>query len=63
MSSAKQGGGIQAYQGHSKYIRGRKIRIDVPQSEDVTQKDLEITDDAEATENGETPAEEPQKNQ
>lgn len=62
MSSAKQGGGIQAYQGHSKYVRGRKIRIDVPQ-QDVTQQDLEITDNAEPTENGETPAAEQPRNQ
>lgn len=44
MSDARGNGGIQAYKGHSKYVRGRKIRIDVPH-EDVTQGDLEITDD------------------
>lgn len=66
MSSARGGGGIQAYQGHSKYVRGRKIRIDVPK-QDVTQTDLEINNEATPDENGEnaeaaTP-QEPAKNQ
>lgn len=30
MSDAGGKGGIQAYKGHSQYVRGRKIRIDVP---------------------------------
>ena len=55
MSSARGNGGIQAYQSHSKYMRGRKIRIDVPKQE-VQQQELELTD-----ENGETP--EPPKQQ
>ena len=33
MSDARGNGGIQAYKGHSQYMRGRKIRIDVPQSQ------------------------------
>ena len=66
MSSARGGGGIQAYQGHSKYVRGRKIRIDVPK-QDVTQTDLEINNEGTPDENGEngeaaTP-QEPVKNQ
>lgn len=44
MSDARGQGGIQAYQGHSTYVRGRKIRIDVPQPE-VAQPELELTPD------------------
>ena len=64
MSSARAGGGIQAYQGNSKYVRGRKIRIDVP-PQDVTQGDLEITDGLaeEVDENGNVVTPEPVKNQ
>ena len=32
-SDARAGAGIQAYRGHSQYVRGRKIRIEVPQPE------------------------------
>lgn len=53
MSDARGQGGIQAYQGHSTYVRGRKIRIDVPQPE-VAQPELELTPDdaAEGTAGG-----------
>ena len=32
MSDARRNG-IQAYKGHSKYIRGKKIKVEVPQPE------------------------------
>jgi len=32
MSDARARGGIQAYKKHSTYLRGKKIRIDIPQS-------------------------------
>ena len=51
MSDARSGGGIQAYQGHSTYLRGRKIRIDIPEPA-VQQPELELGEDA-------TPAEKP----
>mmetsp|Transcript_39484 Transcript_39484/g.51691 ORF Transcript_39484/g.51691 Transcript_39484/m.51691 type:complete len:100 (+) Transcript_39484:1096-1395(+) len=44
MSDARGHGGIQAYKGHSTYIRGKKIRIDVPQLE-PEQPELELGDD------------------
>ena len=43
MSDARGRGGIQAYGGHSTYIRGKKIRIDVPQAE-PEQPELELAD-------------------
>lgn len=43
MSDARGAGGIQAYKGHSQYVRGKKIRIDVPQPE--AQPELELNDD------------------
>lgn len=46
LSDASGNEGIQAYKGHSKYVRGRKIRIDLPQpqaAEGTTE--LEITPD------------------
>ena len=42
MSRARQGG-IQAYEGHSQYIRGRKVRIDVPEPA-IEQPELELDD-------------------
>jgi len=41
MSDARGRGGIQAYQRHSTYVRGRKIRIDVPH--EIAQPELELT--------------------
>ena len=35
MSDARRGG-IQANKGHSKYIRGKKIKVEVPQPEPDT---------------------------
>ena len=32
MSDARRNG-IQAYKGHSRYIRGKKIKVDIPQPE------------------------------
>lgn len=59
MSDARGRGGIQAYKGHSQYVRGRKIRIDIPK-QDVTQEELEIADtpveNGVAGENGEAAA-------
>ena len=49
MSDARGRGGIQAYGAHSTYIRGKKIRIDVPQAE-PEQPELDLD-----TQNG-TPA-------
>lgn len=48
MSDARGNGGIQAYKGHSTYVRGRKIRIDIPQTQ-PEQPELELTPDAEPT--------------
>ena len=54
MSRARQGG-IQAYEGHSQYVRGRKVRIDVPDPE-IVQPELELADEnGAAQQNGETP--------
>lgn len=54
MSDAQGGSGIQAYKGHSTYLRGKKIRIDVPQQE-PEQPELELEFQAPAPE-GSTPA-------
>lgn len=51
LSDARGNGGIQAYKGHSQYVRGRKIRIDVPLPE-IEQPELELKDEEEK----ETPA-------
>ena len=40
MSDARRNG-IQAYKGHSKYIRGKKIKVDIPQPE--PQQELDLT--------------------
>lgn len=51
MSEARTGG-TQAYAGHSQYVRGRKIRIDIPAPEPI-QPELQLDDGAAAaTENG-----------
>lgn len=42
MGDARRGG-IQAYQGHSSYVRGRKIRIDIPEPQ-IVQPELELAD-------------------
>ena len=48
-SDAGGGAGIQAYRGHSQYVRGKKIRIEVPQQEpEQAQPELEFTDGDEA---------------
>ena len=52
MSDARTNGGIQAYAGHSQYVRGRKMRIDVP-APVPKQPELELNDSAAV--NGETP--------
>lgn len=39
MSDARRHG-IQAYKGHSKYVRGKKIKIDIPQPEPSQELDL-----------------------
>ena len=58
MSDAGGKGGIQAYKGHSQYIRGRKIRIDLPRQQETTegeaQTELELTPDDQPQENGTT---------
>ena len=43
MSRARMGG-IQAYEGHSQYIRGRKVQIDVPEPA-IEQPELELADE------------------
>lgn len=48
MSDARANGGIQAYAGHSKYVRGRKMRIDVPAPVPV-QPELDLEGGAAAT--------------
>ena len=45
MSRARSGG-IQAYEGHSQYVRGRKLRIDIPEPEQV-QPELELEENEE----------------
>jgi len=56
MSEARSQGGIQAYGGHSQYVRGRKIRVDVPATEPVP-AELELDGGETATdENGEPAA-------
>ena len=45
MSDARKGG-RQAYRGHSQYLRGRKIRIDIPEPQPV-EEELELTPDDE----------------
>lgn len=47
LSDARGNGGIQAYKGHSQYVRGKKIRIDVPVADGVTPDALELNDEAE----------------
>ena len=44
MSDARGQGGIQAYKGHSQYVRGRKIRIDVQKQESADKAELEFND-------------------
>ena len=39
MSDARRHG-IQAYKGHSKYVRGKKIKIDIPQPEPSQELEL-----------------------
>lgn len=51
MSDARSNGGIQAYGGHSQYVRGRKIRIDVAAPEPVP-AELELDGGAATPENG-----------
>ena len=55
MSAARDQDGIQAYKGHSQYMRGRKIRIDVPQPE-IEQPELDLELKENETEEGSTPA-------
>ena len=45
MSDARKGG-RQAYRGHSQYLRGRKIRIDIPEPQPVIDE-LDFTPDGE----------------
>ena len=45
MSRARSGG-IQAYEGHSQYVRGRKLRIDIPEPEQA-QPELELEESKE----------------
>ena len=45
MSDARKGG-RQAYRGHSQYLRGRKIRIDIPEPQPV-KEELDFTPDGE----------------
>ena len=45
MSRARSGG-IQAYEGHSQYVRGRKLRIDIPEPEQP-QPELELEESKE----------------
>ena len=52
ISDSRGGGGIQVYKGHSQYVRGRKIRIDVPQPEGE-QPNLELAPEDAPQENGE----------
>ena len=47
MSDARRQG-IQAYKGHSKYVRGRKIKVDIPQAE--PSQELELTPEEPARE-------------
>lgn len=54
MSDARANGGIQAYKGHSTYVRGRKIRIDVPQPPEET-PDLDLELDSEEAKAPELP--------
>jgi len=53
MSDARGRAGIQAYKGHSTYLRGKKIRIDMLQM-DPEQPELELKDTEDAAE-GATP--------
>ena len=39
MSDARRHG-IQAYKGHSKYVRGKKIKVDIPQPEPSQELEL-----------------------
>jgi len=55
MSDAQGRGGIQAYKGHSTYLRGKKIRIDVPLT-DPEQPELELEGPAGPAPEGSTPA-------
>ena len=45
MSDARKGG-RQAYRGHSQYLRGRKIRIDIPEPQPV-EEELDFTTEGE----------------
>lgn len=54
LSDARAKGGIQAYKGHSQYVRGRKIRIEVPQVEEEATPNPELELNTEEGE-GETP--------
>lgn len=56
MSEAKAGQGVQAYKDHSKYMRGRKVRIDLPDAPTPEAPELELAPDNETPGEGETPA-------
>lgn len=42
MSDARRNG-IQAYKGHSKYVRGKKIKLDIPQPDPEPQTEIDLT--------------------
>ena len=56
MSDARGAGGIQAYKGHSQYVRGRKIRIDIVKQESSDKPELELVDETkDPVQNGDAP--------